>query len=113
MKSWFEITLWKRVMLGLALGVALGLVLYNTMGQAGADLATTWIYPVGRAFISLIKMLVVPLIFLTLVSGVTAMGDPSKLGSLGGRAIGAVHRDRAGSGHIVGSYSRHMVGFLV
>ncbi|MEM9058755.1 MAG: cation:dicarboxylase symporter family transporter, partial [Pseudomonadota bacterium] len=37
----------------------------------------------GDVFIRLIKMLVVPLIFTTLVSGIVAMGDPKRLGSLG------------------------------
>ena len=93
MKAWFEITLWKRVMLGLVLGLAVGLLLYYPLGQwAGnsegiASFANTWLKPFGDGFVRLIKMLVVPLIFTTLVAGVTAMGDPSKLGSLGGRAI--------------------------
>lgn len=88
MGGWFKITLWKRVMLGLVLGVVVGLSLRAALGDRGAEIAQTWIYPLGKAFINLIKMLVVPLIFTTLVSGVTAMGDPAKLGSLGGRAIG-------------------------
>ncbi|WP_018997186.1 dicarboxylate/amino acid:cation symporter [Hirschia maritima] len=88
MGGWFKITLWKRVMLGLTLGIIVGLGLHYGIGEQGAKLATDWVKPFGTAFINLIKMLVVPLIFTTLVSGVTAMGDPAKLGSLGGRAIG-------------------------
>lgn len=88
MGGWFQITLWKRVMLGLAVGVIVGLTLHYSMGEKGAQIATDWIRPFGTAFINLIRMLVVPLIFTTLVAGVTAMGDPAKLGSLGGRTIG-------------------------
>lgn len=88
MKAWFAIDLWKRVMLGLVLGAITGLILRETMGAAEAGaFVTSAIKPFGEAFISLIKMLVVPLIFTTLVSGVLAMGDPKKLGSLGGRAL--------------------------
>ncbi len=88
MKFWFGIDLWKRVLLGLVLGAALGLVLRQTLGiEAAAANVNAWAKPIGDAFISLIKMLVVPLIFTTLVSGVLAMGDPKKLGSLGGRAM--------------------------
>ena len=93
MKAWFEITLWKRVMLGLVLGLLVGLVLYYPAGEwtgnsaAIANFADTWLKPFGDGFVRLIKMLVVPLIFTTLVAGVTAMGDPKKLGSLGGKAI--------------------------
>ena len=85
---WFRIDLWKRVMLGLVIGGGIGLALRAGMGpEAGDAFATTWFKPWGDAFIALIRMLVVPLIFTTLVAGVLAMGDPKKLGSLGGRAI--------------------------
>ncbi|MFM2183836.1 MAG: hypothetical protein RJB61_2130, partial [Actinomycetota bacterium] len=88
MKAWFRIDLWKRVLVGLVLGAAVGLVLRQALGiDAAAANVTLWAKPIGDAFISLIRMLVVPLIFTTLVSGVLAMGDPKKLGSLGGRAL--------------------------
>lgn len=85
---WFKIKLWQRVLAALVLGVAFGLIASNTMGQ---DAASTWIdtyiRPVGLLFINLIRMLIVPLIFTTLVAGVIAMGKPSKLGSLGLKTI--------------------------
>lgn len=88
MKAWFAIDLWKRVLLGLVIGSAIGLGLrYGIGADAASDVVTTWFKPVGDAFINLIRMLVVPLIFTTLVSGVLAMGDPKRLGSLGGRAL--------------------------
>lgn len=89
MKAWTEITLWKRVMGGLALGLIVGLIMRYGLGlETSAPIADTWLKPFGDGFVRLIKMLVVPLIFTTLVAGVTAMGDPKKLGSLGARAIG-------------------------
>lgn len=88
MKGWFAIDLWKRVLLGLVVGTAIGLGLRYGIGpEAASQLVTTWFKPVGDAFINLIRMLVVPLIFTTLVSGVLAMGDPKRLGSLGGKAL--------------------------
>jgi len=88
MKGWFAIDLWKRVLVGLVLGTLIGLALRYGLGPDRAgEFVTTWFKPVGDAFINLIRMLVVPLIFVTLVSGVLAMGDPKRLGSLGGRAL--------------------------
>lgn len=99
-KSWQALTLWKRVLVGLVLGLGLGLaVRYGTPESVNADSARsgferaaaigdTWFKPFGDAFVRLIKMLIIPLIVTTLVSGVTAMGDPKKLGSLGARTIG-------------------------
>jgi Na+/H+-dicarboxylate symporter len=99
-KSWQALTLWKRVLVGLVLGLSLGLaVRYGTPESVNADatlsgferaaaIGDTWFKPFGDAFVRLIKMLIIPLIVTTLVSGVTAMGDPKKLGSLGARTIG-------------------------
>ncbi|WP_339737457.1 dicarboxylate/amino acid:cation symporter [uncultured Maricaulis sp.] len=86
---WFGIKLWQRVLLALVAGVAFGLTMSQLMGQeAATQWISTWIHPVGTAFIRLIQMLIVPLIFTTLVSGVVAMGKPSKLGTLGLKTIG-------------------------
>ena len=73
-KVWFEITLWKRIMAMLVLGIIFGAV----AGETATSIS--WI---GDIFINLIRMIVVPLVFVTLVSGVVAMGDPKRLGSLG------------------------------
>lgn len=78
MKFWFKIPLWQRVVGALILGVVTGLLW-------GPDAESIkWI---GDLFIRAIKMLVVPLIFFSLVSGVAAIGDLRKLGSVGGRAL--------------------------
>ncbi len=79
-KSWQAITLWKRVLIALVLGMVVGLAAHY---GGGAGFITTWIKPFGDAFVRLIKMLIIPLIFTTLVVGVMAMGDPKRLGSLG------------------------------
>ena len=89
MKAWFETDLWKRVIGGLVLGVVVGLGLRFALGaDAGGAFAETWLQWAGDLFLRLIRMLIVPLVFFTLVSGVLAMGDPKRLGSLGSRAIG-------------------------
>lgn len=88
MEAWTKITLWKRVMGGLVLGLIVGVALrYGAGTQVAESIGNTWLKPFGDAFVRLIKMLVVPLIFTTLVAGVTAMGDPKKLGGLGAKTI--------------------------
>ncbi len=79
LRKWFKIKLWKRVLGGLVLGIVAGLLL----GEQSVILK-----PIGDLFINAIRMLVVPLIFTTLVAGVTSMGSAAKLGSIGVKAIG-------------------------
>jgi len=74
LRTWFEIALWKRILLALVAGVVAG----SLLGESAVSIK--WI---GDLFVRLISMVVVPLVFFTLVSGVIAMGDPQKLGSLG------------------------------
>ena len=78
LKFWFAIPLWQRVVAALVLGIATGL-----FWGPGAE-SIKWM---GDFFIASIKMLVVPLIFFSLVSGVASIGDLRKLGKVGGRAI--------------------------
>lgn len=88
LKTWMAKPLWLRVLIGLVLGLLCGLVLhYGIDPKTGGAFAETWLKPIGDAFVRLIQMLVIPLIFTTLVAGVIAMGDPKKLGSLGGKAV--------------------------
>lgn len=63
--------------------LVLGIV-FGALAGEGAT-AISW---VGDIFINLIRMIVVPLVFVTLVSGVIAMGDPKRLGSLGIKTLG-------------------------
>ncbi|PHR73542.1 MAG: dicarboxylate/amino acid:cation symporter [Arcobacter sp.] len=66
--------LWQKIFIGLILGLATGLI----VGESAAALK-----PIGTLFINLIKMLIVPLIFVTLVSGIVAMEDLKKMRRIG------------------------------
>ncbi len=48
----------------------------------------SWLRPVGVVFIKLIKMVIVPLVFASLLVGVASLGDVRKLGRLGGKTLG-------------------------
>lgn len=77
--GWFAIPLWKRVLAGLALGVVVGLAWPGFAPQVAF---------LGEIFVRLIKMLVAPIVFVTITAGVTSLGDPKRLGSVGARTIG-------------------------
>lgn len=75
---WFGIDLWKRILAALVLGAAVG----YAWGEGAT--AIGWI---GTLFVRLIRMLVVPLVFLTIASGVAALADPKRLGSIGVKTL--------------------------
>ncbi|MDA3935046.1 MAG: dicarboxylate/amino acid:cation symporter [Gammaproteobacteria bacterium] len=77
-----------RILIGLGAGALVGLLL-RTMG---GDWVTVWLTDgafriVGQLFINGLQMLVVPLVLVSLITGVSALGDPSRLGRLGGKAL--------------------------
>ncbi|NLI95396.1 MAG: dicarboxylate/amino acid:cation symporter [Synergistaceae bacterium] len=70
--------IWK-IALGFVLGIAAGAV-FKEQSQLLA--------PIGKIFIILLKMLIVPLVFSSLVVGTASLGDPRKLGRIGAKTIG-------------------------
>ncbi len=74
----FGLKMWQQVLIGLALGIVTGFVL-------GPDAASLKIF--GTIFINLVKMVVVPLIFLALVSGITSMGEGANFKRVGLKGV--------------------------
>jgi len=72
--------------IGLATQIFIGLVLGIVFGYIFPEYGKQ-LKPLGDAFIRMIKMIVVPLIFSSLVMGIAGTGDFKKLGRLGGKAI--------------------------
>lgn len=64
------------------LGISLGILLGTFFPAAGAAMK-----PVGETFINLIKMVIVPIIFLTVVLGIGSIGNMKKVGRVGGKAL--------------------------
>ena len=70
--------LWKQIFTALTLGLILGIAL----NQSGNSEYAASLKPIGDLFLNGIKMLIVPLIFISLVSGVTSLRDMSTMGRL-------------------------------
>ena len=70
--------LWHKVTLGLILGLLFGVYLPQY---------SETVKPIGTVFLRLIQMIILPLIFFSLVSGVTSMHDPSSLGRVGMKSV--------------------------
>ncbi|MGA6097977.1 dicarboxylate/amino acid:cation symporter [Stutzerimonas marianensis] len=73
-----RLALWQQILIGLALGIAVGLA----FKQDALVLA-----PIGTLFLNAIKMLIVPLVFVSLVAGITSMKDSAKLGRISIKTI--------------------------
>ncbi|AZF08191.1 dicarboxylate/amino acid:cation symporter [Pseudomonas sp. R5-89-07] len=71
-------TLYVQVIIAIVLGIAVG----HYWPQVGVDLK-----PLGDGFIKLIKMIIGPIIFCTVVSGITSMHDVKQVGRVGGKAL--------------------------
>ena len=84
-----KLTLTTKILLGLFLGFLFGLVLNNI--QDGFIKNTVLLDGVlkvlGNGFTSAIKMMVVPLVFVSLVCGTSSMGDVKRLGRIGGKTM--------------------------
>jgi proton glutamate symport protein len=65
-----------------------GLMVWPVPISGFGDTFVTWIQPVGEAFMRLIKMVIVPLVFSSLLVGVASLGDVRKLGRLGAKTLG-------------------------
>jgi aerobic C4-dicarboxylate transport protein len=74
----FYRTLYFRVIVGIAAGIALG-CFYPSTGEM--------MKPLGDGFIKLIRMMIAPVIFLTVVTGIARIGDMRKLGRVGLKAL--------------------------
>ncbi|NHZ35680.1 dicarboxylate/amino acid:cation symporter [Massilia rubra] len=78
MKKPFYKILYVQVLIAIVCGVLLG-VFYPKLG---VDMK-----PLGDGFIKLIKMIIAPVIFCTVVAGIAGMQDMKKIGRVGGKAL--------------------------
>lgn len=78
--------LWLKVLIGMSLGISVGMLIGPTTGWFEADTATTignWLALPGQLFLTLIQMIVMPLIFASVVRGLTSSESFEQLRKMG------------------------------
>lgn len=85
-----KLSLTTKIFIGLGLGFVVGII-FNLFIPAGTVRDTVFVdgifYVIGNGFIRLMKMLVVPLVFCSLVCGSSSIGDTAALGKVGAKTI--------------------------
>ncbi len=76
-KPWYRI-LYIQVLIAVALGIIVGAV-NPSFGKS--------LEPLGSAFVNLVKMIIAPIIFCTVVHGIASMGDGKRVGRLGVKTL--------------------------
>jgi len=79
-----RLQLYTKILIGLLSGVIFG-VLANRLGFS--DFVFDYVKPIGSAFIRLISMIVVPLVFASLLVGTASLNDIRKLGRIGAKTV--------------------------
>ncbi|MGK5550535.1 dicarboxylate/amino acid:cation symporter [Actinomadura kijaniata] len=77
---------WQQIVLSLVLGVAVGALL-NNLGD-GAKIAEDWLDPFGGVYTSLLKVVVVPLVFAAIVVSIGRLRGVSSVARLTGKTLG-------------------------
>lgn len=78
----------RNIIIALIAGVIVGLVL-NIFAPGIFTKTDTFLFqPLGIIFLNLMKMLVVPVVFISIALGTVGIGDPKKLGRIGSKTIG-------------------------
>lgn len=78
MRFWKDLALWKKITVGLVSGIVVGMV----FGEEAEVLK-----PIGDIFIRLIRMIIVPLIYVSIVMGMTSINDNSSLSRIAIKSI--------------------------
>ncbi|PPC01896.1 glutamate/aspartate:proton symporter GltP [Acinetobacter pittii] len=82
----FKFSLAWQILIALILGIVVGAVLHN-QPEIKDSIVNNVLTPMGKIFISLIKMIVIPIVFSTLILGIAGVGSTKSLGRLGFKTI--------------------------
>lgn len=77
--AWLRIPFWQRVVAGFVLGALAGWAL--------GPVATTWFGPLGDLYVTLIKMIAVPLVFFAVINAIGSLHGQKSVAALGGRTF--------------------------
>jgi aerobic C4-dicarboxylate transport protein len=105
-RPWYKV-LYVQVLIAIAIGIAVGYY-WPDLGKA--------LKPLGDGFIALIKMMIAPVIFCTVVHGISSMGDLKRVGRVGVKALlyfEIVSTLALGIGLIVGELLQPGAGFNI
>lgn len=81
---WYKKLHW-QIITGLVLGLIFGIIAAAAGWQ---EFVASWIGPFGTIFLNLLKLIAVPLIIASLITGVASLADLRKLSRIGGKTIG-------------------------
>jgi Na+/H+-dicarboxylate symporter len=75
------------ILVGMVLGIVVGTVCHATLDMAQATQVGTSLSIITDVFLRLIKMIIAPLVFATLIAGIANMGVGAQLGRIGARTV--------------------------
>lgn len=93
LRPWIRTRLWAQVLVGLVAGLVVGTLLGPDLGllePATAEAVGAWLALPGQLFLGLIAMVLVPLIFSSIVQGLTGAGSGAELKAVGLRLAGFI-----------------------
>lgn len=79
-----RLPLWAKIFIGMGLGILWGLI---SVWTGWETFTVNWIKPWGSIFLKLLKLIAVPLIFVSLVKGISSLTDITKLSRIGYKTI--------------------------
>ena len=79
-----KLPLWAKIFIGMGLGILFGLI---SVWLEWETFTNDWVKPWGTIFLKLLKLIAVPLIFVSLVKGISSLTDITKLSRIGYKTI--------------------------
>ena len=83
-KKKISFPLYMQILAGMIIGVIIGIAAIQVNGE---KFIQDWIRPWGQIFIRLLQLIAIPLVFISLIKGVTGLKDISKFSRIGGKTV--------------------------